>query len=232
MSQGSYPYLEALEAAQCFVANIQHVCVRVQIAGSLRRQQSYYQAGGRTAEPRARDVGDIEVVAVAELEGGENLLLARVERAYKLWTGTDKNGQLYQRSGPKHRKLVVPVPGPALRAPDLIPLDLYLTTEDTWGYTLALRTGPAGDGRTRYQSWNAMWARHRSKGGLLPEHITLKEGVVYNQGQPVPVATEEMFFLTLGLPWVAPHKRSAEAAGALRVKLERRGEATVKMVAA
>ena len=188
MSAGRYPYQQALATAGLFIANVQHVCQRIEIAGSLRRLLS---AGAPAPDAT---VGDIELLAIPLRVGPRNLLWERTERTYRLWEGIDVNGRRYVRSGPRYRKL-------AGRAPDgqHLPVDLYTAEEGTWGYQFVLRTGPA--------EWNKALVTSVEQGGLLPPDMRLHEGHVYLDKWECLVHSEEAFFRLLGLPYLPPHER-------------------------
>lgn len=209
MSTGRYPAYQAWETADLLSANLRYVCERIMIAGSLRRLVSEYGSPKRV--PADRTVGDIEIVAIPRLEdrytNNPNLFgEADTEQVNLLWERVDALYSPAHQSAPwgdKQRRLAAPQPGNAGH----IPCDLFTATEDTWGYILALRTGP-GD-------WNRLLVTGRAQGGLRPPHIQLAGGIVRVDGRPIPVRTEAAFFAALGLPYLPPHQRTVEAARAL-----------------
>jgi hypothetical protein len=222
MSTGRYSFHEAHAAASLFLANVGYTCQCIAMAGSLRRLVSEY--GDPESVPEEKTVGDIEIVAIPlfgetlaevdifgdEIAPGDpvNLLIERLELArYGLWPVVDKNGRTSIRAGAKYRKHAIPAPGDT----QLLPCDLFLTTRQSWGYIFALRTGPL--------LWNEKGlVLRRAWGGLKPDDITFKGGMMYRGGSPEPldVPTEEDFFEAMSIPHLPPHERSLEAVHQLR----------------
>lgn len=106
----------ALPLAEALVAQLQDVCDRVEIAGSLRRAKA--------------TVGDIEIVA---LPRHREQLLARLDM---LVHRGDAQQEIYndgkKRWGPRYRGLR----WRGMRA------EVFIAEPDSWGYILWLRTGP------------------------------------------------------------------------------------------
>jgi hypothetical protein len=71
-----------------------------------------------------------------------------------------------------------------------IGIDLFITTPDQWGYTLALRTGP-GD-------FNKAWVTQRSKGGLLPKDHWFSGGWLWKGKERVATPEESNIFDLIG----------------------------------
>lgn len=76
-----------------------------------------------------------------------------------------------------------------------VQVDVFMATEDNWGYILALRTGNADFSRRIVGTW-------------LPKHgYNCKDGYVWRDGQKIPVPYEKNLFAMMGIPWVDPRFR-------------------------
>lgn len=217
------PYATALVAASLFIANIAHVCERIEIAGSLRRHTC------NPHRPDSTTVGDIEIVAIPKTEGKTNLLWQRMELLkHRLWEGKNAAGKTYHKAGPLHRKYWIPAPGPVLyqpkgAAPDApwhvkptprFACELYLASQDNYGYIMALRTGP--------EDFNKLLVRAVSQNGLKPADIDMEGGKVWLRTPAVEsgrvqwhIPHEIDLFRALGLHLIPPHRRSGDLAAML-----------------
>lgn len=83
--------------------------------------------------------------------------------------------------------------------PEGIKIDIYFTTVDRWGLTLAVRTGPADfSHKVLGRRWKILGAE--SKGGYL-----------YKKGKKLTFKEESDLFKFLELPRIKPEDRNAEA---------------------
>lgn len=111
-----YPYAKAYEIALKVLEELKPHCIRIEIAGSLRRKKS--------------DIGDIELVltplpySTGLLESG----LASVVNRWKKVKGDLEYGKT------KYTQRILP---------EGIKLDLFIAEKDNWGLIFAMRTGPA-----------------------------------------------------------------------------------------
>lgn len=124
------------------------------------------------------------------------------QRQYWPWLARDTNGRVYWRWGDVYRKVSLPSSGEFPMG--FVPCDVYLTTEEAWGYRRVITTGPGG--------WNHVVVTSRREGGLKPDDIVLEDGHVKQAGEVVPVPDEAAFFELWGLEYVAPHDRSEHLA--------------------
>jgi len=188
------PWADANQAAIALVNLLDPGCVRIEIAGSLRR--------------RKPEVHDIEIVAIpkvgtvsgADLWGTEepiNWLDDRVGSAIAArW--------LMPRAVTEHRSdgttRVGTRMGSAYKALEYggLPVDLFITDADRWGCIFALRTGP-GDWNTRLVTDCKRYFRSVAGGRVL--HF----------GKPVPTPEEEDFFRALGVAWLDPWDRHVDS---------------------
>lgn len=186
------PLVRAQPVAEQLVADLAPWCIRLEVAGSIRRQRP--------------DVGDIELVAIPQfrnepssLWGDEvpvNVLFERIN----VLAG---EGTLERLSGAeRYVKLV--------HAPSGLQLDLFLATPDNWGLIFLIRTGPAD-----YSQWLVSEARrrgHHVSGGHLWRG-THPHGVECSCAKtsfsPVPTPEERDVYTALAMPWVDPRDRRA-----------------------
>jgi hypothetical protein len=207
MSKISLPYAAARPLANALVKMLAPACVRIEIAGSVRRQ--------------ARAVGDLEIVAIprhgVDLLGqtADSVLDQRL--AELVAAGTLARGRC---DGPRYKQLEV-VGNRGLC------LDLFLVTPETWGVILAIRTGPA--------QFSQALVTGRARGGLLPNDsavadgrlhrardvIALRfardgaEGIHHGHWETLETPEEKDFLARCGF-WLEPKLRSAAAVGLLR----------------
>jgi DNA polymerase/3'-5' exonuclease PolX len=171
-------------------------CIRLEIAGSIRRQ-------------KPADIGDIEIVAISKIQLGLFQSIKDINQPI-LHTYLDSLLGLsivkLDEWGPKYRKFTL------LEHQD-VPVDLFIVTPEQWGYTLAIRTGPA--------SLSKKLVTYRTKRGYLPGHLTVKNSQLWTENGPVPTPEEEHFFQALELPWLDPERRSVAEYDAIMEKIRR-----------
>lgn len=111
-----YPYAEAYEIALRVLEELEPYCIRIEIAGSLRRKKA--------------DCGDAEIVAIPKpystglLESGFATVVNKWEKV---------KGEL-EYGKTKYTQRILP---------EGIKLDLFIAEEGNWGSILAQRTGSA-----------------------------------------------------------------------------------------
>lgn len=206
MSQGEpVPHAEAYAAAERLVAALAPACVRIEIAGSLRRQKPLVRDIELVAVPlwEDRSVGDLWATAKAV-----DLLEEKV--SLMLLGGRDLEARLvdnHRADGrvDRQRKL-----GPAFKALVFqdIPVDLFIVRPPaTWGVIFALRTGP-GDWNTRLVT-DAGSIGRRVAGGQVQRWAG-------HDWETVPTPEERDFFGAIGQAWLEPRERRVE-----RVRISR-----------
>lgn len=170
--------IKAAEIARMVGNQIIPYCVRLEIAGSIRRGKD--------------EVGDIELVA-----------MPKMEPVYDLWG--EKVGEhsllndrsIFEAMGKisKSGKRFVQV-----ELLEGINLDLFIVLPPAqWGVILAIRTGPV-----EFSQWIVT---SRSKGGALLNGWKVEEGRVWD-GQTELTFNEEIDFLKwLELGWIEPRDR-------------------------
>ena len=188
------PLAQAEPIAREALALFAPACLRLEIAGSIRR--------------RRPDVADVELVAVPRLEpildlfgeqrGEQDTLHALCRQLLAdgvLSHRPDKNG--VQSFGPKSKRVVYHGRAGAL------PLDLFAVTDVAqWGAIFAIRTGPA------------LFAKRlvtpRLYGGYMPMGMREWEGALWDGTRLVETPEETDFFTALGVAWLPPEQRTDE----------------------
>ena len=83
-------------------------------------------------------------------------------------------------------------------------LDLFIVTPPAqWGVLFLIRTGPA--------EYSHALVTPKWHGGLLPSHLQVKDGAVWNRntGEILETPEEENVYNLLDIPYVAPELRTA-----------------------
>lgn len=190
----------ALQTAEALVEHLRPACVRIEIAGSIRRLKP--------------EVKDIEIVAIPDL----SLKVTRaplkfgepIPELYK--TALDKAlGEMkalgdiqFEKAGERYKKFYLKYAG--------ISVDLFLVLPPaTWGVQMLIRTGPAD-----FSHW--MVSRQKT-GGALPNGYRVQDGAVWIgehedkeivDGHFVGFETEKEFLSFCGFDWIPPEEREAK----------------------
>ena len=204
------------EIAGDLVQRIGPYCVRIEVAGSVRRREGM--------------VGDLDLVVIPEHVGGGLFGDALQSRLDTGLVELGEAGYLYRMSGGAAMRTYL-VNGVAEQPQ----LNVFIVTPETWGVQLAIRTGPAEFSRSL--------VTEQVVGGRLRNGLTVREGRVWKGvgleaegcepgeddvrwadaaedefGNPMAgfvaaldTSTEEAF-LELAGGWVDPHLRSAALA--------------------
>lgn len=191
MSKTKYPRERALAVAEQLLASLEPACLRIAIAGSLRR--------GKV------EVGDVEIVFVpltkavpADLFGGTVLRDQAEGHIERLVSG----GLLVRRVGPaggtswgaKNKLAVDVVSG--------IPVDLFSTTEECWWNYLVCRTGSADTNRRIATAAQAKGWKWNPYGPGFS-----RRGEPWEPQEVVSVESEQQVFEFVGLPYLPPERR-------------------------
>lgn len=180
-----YPRSAAIAAAKEILAEL--ITERVVIAGSLRRRKPL--------------VGDIEILYIPKTETGPDPADLFSHRTLNL---TDQSIQaMIQRRliAPRENTLGSTTWGEknklARHLPSGIPVDFFATSPRAWHNYLVCRTGGAENNvaiSTAAQKKGWSWHPYRS-------------GFTDDQGQFVPVHSEQDVFTLIGLPYLEPWQR-------------------------
>lgn len=193
MSTGTRVPLEiARSIAEELAELLAPACVRIAVAGSIRREKA--------------DIGDIDLVCDPVIEripaglfGDE---FAERDLLHDLASSMAAQGVLERRYDKNGR----PTWGQNLKRATFrgLSVDIQAVTDaSTWGAWLLIRTGPA--------EFNKAIVTPRFQGGLLPSGFEWKNGFqLHRYGGRVNTRTEEDVFEALGLPYLEPHKRGSD----------------------
>jgi DNA polymerase (family 10) len=180
------PLAEARHHANAIWGQLDPHCERLTIAGSIRR--------GTT------DVGDIELVAIPRFREEPSSLwgdTSRVSMLSAVLAREEAAGELERLSGgDRYVKLRHVRSG--------MQVDLFITTPESWGLILLIRTGPAD-----YSQWLVTEARRRGL-HVVGSHLHNGLGIPGRSDcacKTIPTPTEESVYEALGLPWVEPAGR-------------------------
>lgn len=191
------------ERADELVDTLRPHCLRIEVAGSVRRQSPL--------------VGDLELLVVprwGSLAGGElgdlfgaNLLAAEVRRLAVLGElavlkpGTRERVPWEVRDDGRYWRLALRLSG---RGEPDFPLDVFVQSSATWGLNLVIRTGsasgPAGElgfAPAVLRRWKALTGGGRAEGAQLYDA----------SGRLHPTPEEEDVFGALEMPAVEPWRR-------------------------
>lgn len=202
----------AYELAQDLQAQLSSACVRIELAGSLRRGKA--------------EVGDIELVAIAstglfttpDLFGNPSSNVA-VNHLDDALTTLYAQGQWRLARNPETRKPLRN--GDAWKklqhAATGLLCDLFITDRRRWGYTLAIRTGPSEFSKELVT--RALYRKNFFKDGLLHNHAPVRNAQREVQPCPagadcpsiIPTPEERDIFTALGLPYIEPDDRTRAA---------------------
>jgi hypothetical protein len=206
---------EAIFLAQLLALDFRRACIRIEIAGSVRREK--------------QDPKDIELVAIGAVRSstGRNLfgevvsetLMDLLEERLKLLLepGSGWAWELDKwipRNGPRYKRLRHKALG--------ICCDLFLTTERGWGGAMAIRTGPAAFSQALVTLARRQ-GKHVADGYLIHGHPKPRRAGQDSRGEEeyacpkgsscpliIPTLEEGDFLRALGLPYWDPAARSAE----------------------
>lgn len=182
-----FPRSFAMGVAEEIVGSLRPSCLRIEVAGSLRRGKA--------------SVGDVEIVyvpiSVSRPAGGD--LFSR-EVAYlpdDRISEMEASGVLARRLNKAGRQTFGDKNKLMLHVPSGIPVDLFSTTEEAWWNYLVCRTGPAElNQRIASAALGRGWRWNPYGAGF-----TDGDGRVY------PVSRERDVFELVGLPYAEPKDR-------------------------
>lgn len=166
--------------------------VQIASAGSMRRLQPI--------------VNDIELVAVprwVEVPRAKQLFDAGpadfVSALDRFADALPNTGDLIldpdrPRNGTRYKRL---------RYRSSIAVDLFIVAPPAqFGAIFAIRTGDA--------EFSHLLVTKRSQGGAMPDHLSQRDGALWDGLRPLVTETEEEYFEALGLPCLPPSERTAD----------------------
>lgn len=185
-----FPRAAAIAVAREICAAMQPHCERLIVAGSLRRMK--------------QDVGDVEIVYIPRMRRHQIDLLrwGVVSEAGERIDALVRAGILTQRHGHNGSTSWGNLNRLAVHVGSGIPVDFFATSEACWYNYLVCRTGPAAlntmitsRARIRGLKWNPYGAGFE----------------VLANGTLLPMDSEESVFDVVGLEYLKPEERNAEA---------------------
>lgn len=188
------PYETAKNLADRIVESIRRSCLRVDVAGEIRRREPLIRRVDVVAVA-SHNVQQLPAVgpngeATAVCKSVENLLATRIGRLVG-------DGRLIPEDirGDLRRRYAIP-------AVPTLKLTLHLTTVHDYGARLAMATGP--------EPYVALIAKPAGQGGLLKPGLILRDFGLWNLERSRPVATpdEAAFFEHVITGWIPPEART------------------------
>ena len=203
--EGKMPFAFALACAQAYKEMLGPCCKRIEIAGSLRRHKPL--------------VHDIELVAIENNIGDIQSRLARFRFDRELVNFWKKRGTRYlafldlqPECGPFIYKNVIPAEAGnylncAKAATNLrpVPVDIFLSQPEYWGWTFFIRTGSHEWNLAVMQEMNRRGYRTENNKTFLPKKVLpAKAGTNLEY---IQFREESEIFDLLGLPYLEPWER-------------------------
>lgn len=169
-------------------------CSKIEIAGSIRR--------------RSPDVKDAEIVAIPS-----NATFALMENmvAAGAWTKALYGADRSTRWGTKYRGIDVRHYNSARDIYDQLRVELFMTELNSWGFQLALRTGPS-DANRNLMVWMQKTPLRCKDGAVWYAEDWQRKGdewVSESKCRAI-VRSEEAWFGLFGMPFVPPEARRAD----------------------
>ncbi len=140
-------------------------------------------------------VGDLEIVAITKRHlnlfdepVGESMLDIKLQQLVR-------EGKLLppSKNGEKYKKF-------AIGGRPELHLDLFITTPPKWGYTLAIRTGPA--------DFSRKLVTRRDQRGFMPSDVVENDCQFWRNGILLPTQEEEDVLQLCLEKWVDPWERN------------------------
>lgn len=183
MSSGpKKPLAEAERVARAIVDTLAPACLRIEIAGSVRRRRPEVSDIELVVVPKFIDGPVLDLFAPPPKESLLDIFLRDLERSGRLVAHPGKPA-----NGTRYKKRWAPKAG--------MQVDLFIVLPPAeWGVLFAIRTGSAD------YSARAVTALHAH--GLRSE-----DGRILRGNEVVPCPEEEDFFRLAGLALLPPHER-------------------------
>ena len=178
--------VKAKQKAESLIALIDDVCLRVEIAGSIRRRKS--------------QVKDIEIVALPKTKPGKDLFGNTIEEIsfleIRLNGLLQHNNDLsfdpeLKRNGHKYKRLLW----------HGVKVDLFIAGRSReYGALMAIRTGP--------WDFSKMLVTKQEYGGAMPNDFRQQDNQIWTPNGPLETSNELKYFAALGIPFWLPWERS------------------------
>lgn len=184
-----WPLEEAQKVAESLLLRMASSCIRIEIAGSLRR--------------RRPDVGDIEILFISKEERVKDVDLftdTLVRTADICILGLEGQRVLARRKNANGSEVYGEKNKLMVHVDSGIPVDLFATTLGCWFNYLVFRTGPAESNiRIASKAKKQGWTWNPYGPGFTTTHRMPPE--------LIPVHCEEDVFRLVGLPYLPPEER-------------------------
>ena len=185
-----------LRIAERMVADVRNAlaatCSKIEIAGSVRR--------------RSPDVKDAEIVAIPS-----NATFALMENmvAAGAWTKALYGADRSTRWGTKYRGIDVRHYNSARDIYDQLRVELFMSDVDSWGFQLALRTGP-GEANMRLMTWMQKTPLRCIDGAVwyAEDWARVDEDWISETKRRVIVRDESAWFALFGMGCLLPEYRT------------------------
>lgn len=181
------PLARAQQLANAVRDELAPGCVRIEIAGSIRR--------------RKPDVGDLELVAIPKRSGGLFDDQSALDPILAALEGTGRFRRI--KGGDKYKQFEVVKAG--------VKLDLFLCEPETWGCCFLIRTGPASfnERLVLNQRRGGLCPDDMAFNSLRVWSGARRVDAAVHLEKAVPLETpeEKDVFAALGLAWVEPWRR-------------------------
>jgi DNA polymerase/3'-5' exonuclease PolX len=207
--------VDARRVAGALLSELAPACLRIEIAGSIRREKPWISDIELLAIPQLGEAGEAPAPAQASLFGDPSPATAPLPAVNLLWERIEEISEQHTRiipikpsvageepdarwgekraAGSKYFKLWLPRAG--------LKVDLFMADRDTWGVLFAIRTGSADFSKALVTRWTHVSGGGHSTGARL----------LGADGQPVSTPEEEDVFLHCQTLWIPPSARNGAA---------------------
>lgn len=193
--EGRWPLDYAESVAGWIVEQLESVCEKIVVAGSIRRRRPF--------------VKDIEIVCVPKLVWSTNLLDEKKSESvfemlmewllicdYQVDGQVVKGGVFAKRSGMDGRFTYGLKNKLLIHRPTGVAVDLFTADEENWGMSLLVRTGSADFNKAVMARFRRLGMRGHAYGGVTDA-----------RGKTVECPEEEEVFQLLRVPFIEPELR-------------------------
>jgi DNA polymerase/3'-5' exonuclease PolX len=171
-------YAHARQLADQLLEELFPYCMRIEIAGGVRREKP--------------ECHDIELVAIPKMEPLKDIFGIVAGQRNLLNEFIESSVYFCEKNGDRQKKIVYTLD---------INCDLFIVLPPAqWGVIFTIRTGPA--------DFSKRVVTPRKHGGYLPSNCRVINGTLHNAYDHIFPMPEEIDFLDfLGLGWIEPKER-------------------------
>ena len=193
-------------AADRIVEELEPLCSRIEVAGSVRRRKEFVHDVEVLCIPKpgvavSQQSAMLEDVEVAEIDDAVmQYLQPLIDQG--VWSlrmnvkgnriGFGKKNRIMHRAWTWETTTTVEIP-------ETVPTDIFMATDETWAALMVIRTGP--------REWNQYAAKRAHQLGIK---LTVAGGGFLKGGELVTCETEEEYFEILRVDYVDPIQRTPE----------------------